>query len=478
MSASRANSAAWLHFNGWLFALCFGIAEGGNLATGIFASAQLSGTPGGEHIFTVTTAVLYLSFALGTLVAPAMGRLFTVKRAVVFGMACYTLPPLAWLHPKLYLTIPANIMEGLFGAMLWTYSGRYVTDNAKRYAFFAKKDETASISYFSNIFAGSFALMLALLKMVAGALEDSFGPEAPFAFGFSLCVVGVAGMCFIIDFEALAPACIDEAKGAGEESVEMVQTTAVVAKDNSKVQTPEQPPSSGEPGAAAQPSLLDTMLSVPKITFTDPKLISHMAFNATFSFIGPVAVVIVTGRIKATLGEPAVGYVWGISGLYAFVVSLAISQIKYKPAAIGVGVTGYLALLIPLMTVPRDDIGGWLVLVVLMCCYQTGQVVWEGAFFAVHADYYTGTPNLIAAFASYKFQNGVASSIAYFTFDYMTQATTLIICLVFTLLSLPCFMVGHVVFQREQAAKELIGGKQQPEQEPLKDQKIAKVVDV
>ena len=67
----------------------------------------------------------------------------------------------------------------------------------------------------------------------------------------------------------------------------------------------------------------------------------------------------------------------------------------------------------------------------------------------VHAEYYMGSSYLPAAFATYKMQSGFASTLAFFTFEYYSVNTQLIICLIFGVLSIPTYLMSYYLFTKE-----------------------------
>ena len=67
--------------------------------------------------------------------------------------------------------------------MLWTAVGQYYTANAQQYSIITKKPLQTSISYFANVFAALFNLILAGIKLLSGLIvsssADASGPTRP-----------------------------------------------------------------------------------------------------------------------------------------------------------------------------------------------------------------------------------------------------------------------------------------------------------
>jgi hypothetical protein len=395
MVKTLAYSSSRLHLNGWLMAFCFAIAEGGNLATSIYASSVLLESPKGTHIFFLTNAILYLSFALGTIISPSFVAFWGIKRGLVVGVFAYVFPPLAWLNPKLYLTIPANIIEGLFGAMLWTAVGQYYTTNAEHYATAKNLPVQSCVSYFANVFAGLFSLILALTKVLSGAIVQSSvagqGPTLVFIFGVSLVVGGTVAMMCIIDFDKCGAVSHTYMQGRlpHQSNTEFVLSLKQSDSSSRMFQAEDEPESDSKTTSSRYQAhtTRGLLMSVLHLQFSDLKIKCHIPFNALFGTMASVAITLLTSAIKNSLGEAAVGYMWGVSGLYSFLFCILVSYVAFKPISVLIGIAAYLTLCVVLLFVSEVELNSMsaLPLGILMAIYQTGFSVWSGTFSSVHA---------------------------------------------------------------------------------------------
>lgn len=423
-------SSCQLHFNGWLFSAMFAIAEGGNLATSIYAAAELLGTSEGARVYNMANFTLSLTYALGTLLAPFLVGRLGVKRALVISMSMYIWPALAWMYPKVYFCVPANFLEGIFGSVLWTAAGKYTAANAVLYSVKSGAEVRWSVSYFNNLFGGMFALVLAMMKLSAGLIVQTWGGEAGshivFAVGCSFTAGGALGMLCLIDFW-------DERR-----------YEPLLAEDQTvEKQTVEKKSRKGSTPSLSSRTDYDLLVSVFSLMASDAIVWLNMPFNVLEGMVAALAVTDVTTRIKDNLGDEAVGYIWGISGIFALVFSLLLNVVRWKPVAIALGVLAEISFLLMLLLLPLDS---WLQLVSIMCARQMGSVVWTGALSGAYAQYYRGTPFLTAAFATYKLQNGLGGAYSFMFFDKLAAVDpnfNIYVCLCLAVLSFPGFCLGH-----------------------------------
>ncbi|EOD26228.1 hypothetical protein EMIHUDRAFT_236936 [Emiliania huxleyi CCMP1516] len=140
--------------NALVFSASFAILEGCISATIIISHEVVE-----HHLASSVSAVLYLFFALGTLVAPALVRRAGVKRSLVASMLMYAVYTAAYMAPSPTVLYPAGALGGLAGALLWTAQGAYYTTSA------------------AGLFALFFQLSLTFGKQLAG-LSLSLFPQA------------------------------------------------------------------------------------------------------------------------------------------------------------------------------------------------------------------------------------------------------------------------------------------------------------
>ena len=98
--------------NALVFSASFAILEGCISATIIISHEVVE-----HHLASSVSAVLYLFFALGTLVAPALVRRAGVKRSLVASMLMYAVYTAAYMAPSPTVLYPAGALGGLAGAL-------------------------------------------------------------------------------------------------------------------------------------------------------------------------------------------------------------------------------------------------------------------------------------------------------------------------------------------------------------------------
>ena len=108
---------------------CFAANEGCLTAVLAVSSAIIN-----PHLFATSAGTLYLSFAFGTIVAPALVNLTGLRLSLVLGLASYTLYIGCFIFPSWYSLIPSSAIAGLLGSLLWTSQGVYFTTNAVLYS--------------------------------------------------------------------------------------------------------------------------------------------------------------------------------------------------------------------------------------------------------------------------------------------------------------------------------------------------------
>ncbi|KAG6437410.1 hypothetical protein SASPL_102326 [Salvia splendens] len=119
---------------------------------------------------TISLGILYVSFAIFSLVASMVVKKMGSKNALILGTTGYWLFIAANLKPSWYTMVPASLYMGFAASIIWVGQGTYLTSTATSHANDYKLHEGTVIGKFNGEFWGMFACHQLVGNLVTLAL--------------------------------------------------------------------------------------------------------------------------------------------------------------------------------------------------------------------------------------------------------------------------------------------------------------------
>ncbi|KAG6434075.1 hypothetical protein SASPL_105696 [Salvia splendens] len=146
----------------WAFLLIF-------LAYGAVQNLESTMNTEGD-MGTISLGILYVSFAIFSLVASMVVKKMGSKNALILGTTGYWLFIAANLKPSWYTMVPASLYMGFAASIIWVGQGTYLTSTATSHANDHKLHEGTVIGKFNGEFWGMFACHQLVGNLVTLAL--------------------------------------------------------------------------------------------------------------------------------------------------------------------------------------------------------------------------------------------------------------------------------------------------------------------
>ncbi|KAL1545922.1 UNC93-like protein 3 [Salvia divinorum] len=146
----------------WAFLLIF-------LAYGAVQNLESTMNTEGD-MGTISLGILYVSFAIFSLVASMVVKKMGSKNALILGTTGYWLFIAANLKPSWYTMVPASLYMGFAASIIWVGQGTYLTSTATSHANDCKLHEGTVIGKFNGEFWGMFACHQLVGNLVTLAL--------------------------------------------------------------------------------------------------------------------------------------------------------------------------------------------------------------------------------------------------------------------------------------------------------------------
>ncbi|KAL8480532.1 hypothetical protein ACS0TY_027175 [Phlomoides rotata] len=143
------NHSRDLHILSWAFLLIF-------LAYGAVQNLESTINTEGD-LGTISLGILYVSFAVFSVVASLVVKKMGAKNALVLGTTGYWLFTAANLKPSWYTMVPASLYLGFAASIIWVAEGTYLTSAARSHASELNLHEGTVIGKFNGVFWGMFA---------------------------------------------------------------------------------------------------------------------------------------------------------------------------------------------------------------------------------------------------------------------------------------------------------------------------------
>ncbi|CAA3001559.1 UNC93 3 [Olea europaea subsp. europaea] len=184
-----------IHVLSWAFLLIF-------LAYGAVQNLESTINTEGD-LGTISLGILYVSFAVFSVVASLVVRNLGTKNALILGSTGYWLFIAANLVPTWYTMVPASLFLGFASSIIWVGQGTYLTSTAHSHANDHELHEGAVIGKFNGEFWGMFACHQLVGNLITLALlRDGKGGKTTgttFLFVMFLCssTIGSILMCFL-----------------------------------------------------------------------------------------------------------------------------------------------------------------------------------------------------------------------------------------------------------------------------------------
>ncbi|KAK6140308.1 hypothetical protein DH2020_025945 [Rehmannia glutinosa] len=299
--SQQLNHKRDVHILCWAFLLIF-------LAYG--AVQNLESTINTEDdLGTISLGILYVSFAIFSVVASLVVKKLGAKNALVLGTSGYWLFTAANLKPSWYTMVPASLYLGFAASIIWVAEGTYLTSAAHSHANDYNLHEGTVIGKFNGQFWAMFALhqlvgnlvTLAMLRDEKGG--STGGTTLLFIVFLGSMTLGTILMCFL-------------SKRNGKE--ERLQESPVTF--------------SSSVGSLLK-SILNLLLDV-RILLVIP-LMAYSGLQQAFVWAEYTKEI-----VKPTLGERGVGGAMAVYGLFDAISSLAAGRLTSGLSSITLIVSG------------------------------------------------------------------------------------------------------------------------------------------
>jgi len=393
----------------------------------LLAVIALSAALIAPKVAALSNALLYLSFALGCLVAPAVVRRLGDHRSLVLGTSAYAAFCLAYVFPSSSGLALAGLCAGCCGSVLWTAQGRCFSVNARLHARAVARaageasdaaSEARAVASFAALFATLFPLALALFKVACALLLASAGTPATYAFLAACAGASVFIMAGVKDVSEEEGFVGQPAEQAAAPSASQVLTEVWHAHRDNRM----------------------LLLLAP----------TNVAFGLTTAFY-PYAVTLLASE---ALGASAIGWLYALGNAASAAAAAAAGAACRRHGADGrraallVGALAF-GLSTAAVCLHGDDSAPWGVrsLAVLFIAYGTGVAVWQGCVMAFFGDAFQGAAAL-PAFAALKLQSGLASALCFFLLPHAPRRRAAALCSAVSALGYGCYLPAEAMLQR------------------------------
>ncbi|KAL8138271.1 hypothetical protein V2J09_004272 [Rumex salicifolius] len=111
----------------------------------------------GKDLGTISLGILYVSFAIFSLISSLVVRAMGPKKALLLGTTGYLLFTAANLMPNWYTMVPTSVYLGFTASIIWVGQGTYLTSTAVAHARHLNLHEGSVIGDFNGEFYGIYA---------------------------------------------------------------------------------------------------------------------------------------------------------------------------------------------------------------------------------------------------------------------------------------------------------------------------------
>ncbi|EPS67279.1 hypothetical protein M569_07495, partial [Genlisea aurea] len=184
-----------VHILCWAFLLVF-------LAYGAVQNLESTINTEGD-LGTTSLGILYVSFAVFSVIASLVVKKLKPKNALVLGTTGYWLFIAANLKPTWYTMVPASVYLGFAASIIWVGEGTYLTSAAHSHAADHDLSQETVVGQYNGEFWGIFAIhQIAGNLITLGVLKDEEGGGASgktllLVLFLVLMTVGTVLMCFL-----------------------------------------------------------------------------------------------------------------------------------------------------------------------------------------------------------------------------------------------------------------------------------------
>ncbi|CAI9779036.1 unnamed protein product [Fraxinus pennsylvanica] len=394
-----------VHILCWAFLLIF-------LAYGAVQNLESTiNTEGG--LGTISLGILYVSFAVFSVIASLVVRKLGTKNALILGSTGYWLFIAANLMPTWYTMVPTSLFLGFAASIIWVGQGTYLTSTAHSHANDYDLHEGAVIGKFNGEFWGMFAchqlvgnlITLALLRDGKG--EKTTGTTLLFVMFLCSSTIGSILMCFL-------------------------------SKRNDKE---EELQDSFATFSSSVVSLLKTILALLldiRILLVIP-LLAYSGLQQAFVWAEYTKYL-----IKPTLGERGVGGAMAVYGVFDAICSVAAGRLTSGLLSITIIVSlgAFIQAIVLCLLLLNYSISGGLLstlyLLLIGGMWGIGNGVLNtqlSAFLGILFKH-----DLEGAFAQLKLWQSISIAVVYFLSSYISFQTMVVIMLTALCISVVCFL--------------------------------------
>ena len=371
--------------------LAFSLNHGSVVSCLAYATAELGNSLGGYGSGTLYVCYALTAFLLSkpvvSMVGPKNGLLLGVGGYCIYVggfLFAIMVPKLAW---PVFIT--ACAIGGIAGGFLWTAQGRYFSRSARVYSDLTGISVENVNATYAGVFATSYLGLEMVTKVLATIIFLTASESAPFIV-FTIYTSLAVSACFII---------------AGLSSLDEVGTWDFSFN-----------------------SIAANSAAAGKLVMEDSRLALIIPFQIAFGFASSFVPYYVLGTVIAgsdSLGATYVGLLSAIIVLTGASMAIPSAWLANKLGKSFVMVVGGSCLAFSgfiFFVLSDKTLGTWGVIIPFLVIYGMGRGTWENTNKAVVADFFAETPDLsTSAFAAISFSNGLAGSIGYFTFGFMTR---------------------------------------------------------
>eukprot|EP01038_Epipyxis_sp_PR26KG_P004711 gene4711-6614_t len=449
------NCGSSLYYNFLFFCFLYSIAHGTVDAVLAFSSAELGEKVGSEGGF-----MLYIFYTFSALfIAKPILNKFKSKRTVwlgLLGMLAYVVSFFFGLVSKSLAVIIfplGGAIGGIGAGILWTGQGSYYSVNSIKYSSYTHSDNKINSTNFSSIFAAIYLSLETSLKLLATVIFLSFNNKQSdtnsLFRSWRMVVFGLYSLAAIISvilFQFLVLNLDDKRNNNIESDI----TTSTVVNPTSSLiydslnegshhdEVFTNPPRENRNNMRLLKNstfirhpiiamFLDDSLSVTSSLLSNRLLQLLIPFQITFGLSSGFVGTYVNGVIvKNYIGDGYIGALSGLSTLVAVLASWPFAYISnnFIHGKWFIMVTGGICFIftgLPVLCIPDNIFGTWLVLIPYFIIHGIGRSVWENINKSIIVDYFTNDKQKSDAFAAIYFSSGLAGAFGFIFFKFMSE---------------------------------------------------------
>ncbi len=399
----------------WLWmSIAFSAVHGTVTACLAYATASLGADLGaygsGTLYFFYSIVALFFSQPVVDKVGPkngiAIGCIGYQVYVAGFLVAVLTPSDVAW--PVFLISCAIG---GAAGGVLWTGQGKYFAVSTQVHSSLTGDAVSECTTKFSSIFATTYLALECVTKALASLIFWAF-PNSGGPIVFSTYTVLSVLSCFLV-------LKIDNLGFKTEANLHMSDLLS-----------------------------FEKATKAIKLLRNSPQMKWLIPFQVSFALSAALLAYYIFGTIVNNSDELGEGTIGVLSAIILVTGTASTYPLSFLPRSLAISLGGICFSMLGGVLFFGDDeqLGTWVIMIIVMSLQGIGRSVWESTNKSVVADLYGPQNESASAFAVISFSNGIANALAFFTYEDYRRSTMGILVIVAGVISIPTYLQGVGTF--------------------------------